>query len=50
MLWNETSLSSIAKIRILFYTYLIPLVIYMILLIYVFNAADRALQGVGGGF
>jgi len=50
MVWRDATFSRTAKGRILVYTYLIPLLAYLALMLYVFNASERALQASGGGY
>jgi hypothetical protein len=49
-LWQDTSFSRTAKLRILFYTYLIPMLAYVAFLVFVFNTAQKAIEAAGGGF
>jgi hypothetical protein len=50
MVWKEPSLSSIAKGRLVCYTYLIPFVVYFALTLFVFNSAQHAIDAAGGGY
>jgi hypothetical protein len=50
MVWKEPSLSRTAKGRLIFYTYLIPFLVYVALTVYVFNSAERAIQAAGGSY
>ena len=50
MLWRDTSLTRSAKLRLLTYTFLVPIVIYLAASIYLFHATEVAIQAGGGGF
>jgi hypothetical protein len=42
MLWRDPSFGSKTKVRIVFYTVLIPMLVYIAILVQAFNAAQRA--------
>jgi hypothetical protein len=50
MLWRDKTLNRSAKARLLVYTFLVPLIVYLAITIYLFHATDVAIQAGGGGY
>jgi hypothetical protein len=50
MLWRDQTLNRSAKLRMVTYTFLVPLALYLAASIYLFNATEHAIKAAGGEF
>jgi hypothetical protein len=50
MLWKDTQIPPAVKPRVLVYTYLIPILVYVAMAVFVFNSAQKAIEAGGSTF
>ena len=50
MLWRDKTLSRSAKGRMVVYTFLVPTLVYLVIVAFLFHATDVAIQAAGGGY
>ena len=50
LLWKDPAFSRKAKIRMVTYTLLLPLLLYIAATLYLFDATERAITAAGGGY
>jgi hypothetical protein len=50
MLWRDRTFDRSAKLRIITYTLLVPVVLYLAASLYLFDATEKAIRAAGGGY